>query len=494
MDEYINVGKKILKTLNNNGFEAYFIGESVRNFILKKNIVRVDITTNANLFDVKKIFMEYSVDEIDDSTAVIDYEDYKFYVSLFTLKNKAEKLPNNSKHYSKYLMDHVFNRDFTINAIAMSHSGKIIDIYNGYNDILKKRIKHLGKSKIRFKNNPELMIKAISLISDLNYKLSFKTKNAIKRGRKYIMNCAVETYIDDLKTIFEGPKAKKAIIMMNKTNLDMVLPVFKKVIRLLDSHYKKVDFQEVLLLAFLLNGKIDKQYESYIKDYQHFVKIFNVATQNKKSDYDDITLFNYGLDICLEANKYNHILRRCSNKKKKIIKKWRLLKIKTVDDLLFNKVDIKRIIHPNDYYVIDDILMDAAVAVIAGEIKNTVTDVQSIVISLLNQNGIHYNFNGVFEEENEEEKQLEPKQSDLDIINRHLIQQQKKNSDNIEKTTDELKQNNNQAVDELTSISLDFIKENEKIKSMIKNDKDFEAKLQKFISGYIESEEDKEDE
>ena len=73
MDDSINIGKRILKTLNNNGFEAYFVGEAVRNFILKKKIVRVDITTNANIMSVKKLFMEYdfidgiSIDELEKS-------------------------------------------------------------------------------------------------------------------------------------------------------------------------------------------------------------------------------------------------------------------------------------------------------------------------------------------------------------------------------------------------------------------------------------------
>ena len=38
MDDYINIGKKVLKMINNNGFEAYFVGEAVRNFILKREI------------------------------------------------------------------------------------------------------------------------------------------------------------------------------------------------------------------------------------------------------------------------------------------------------------------------------------------------------------------------------------------------------------------------------------------------------------------------
>ena len=83
---------------------------------------------------------------------------------------------------------------------------------------------------------------------------------------------------------------------------------FKNSLRFLESYKKPLTFEDVLLITFLLNGAIDDKYEKYITDYERFNKIYNVASQNKKSSYDDITLFNYGLDICLEANRINAIL------------------------------------------------------------------------------------------------------------------------------------------------------------------------------------------
>lgn len=491
MDEYINTGKKILKVLNNNGFEAYFIGESVRNSILKKGINRVDITTSANVSAIRKLFSEYSIDFVDDNTLSIYYDNYLFYINSFLHKNSdSDNFSSGEKHYSKSLLEDLANRDFTINAIAMSHSGKLTDVYNGYNDIVKKKIRHIGKAKIKFHDDPSLIIKAFALVSELDYNFDKKTKIEINRRRKYLVRYDSDCYIEDLIKIFNGPYAKKAILLMNKTNIDMVIPVLKKVIRLLGHHYKKVNFQEMLLMAFLLNGSIDKRFEEYVEDHTRFIKLFNVASQYKKGNYDNITLFNYGLEICLEANRINNLLRRCRNKSKKIKKKWNALRIKSTNDLMFNKVDIERIIHPRDYHVIDDILLDAAVAVLAGEIKNTVTDVQSVVIHLLKQNSINYNINGMpvdyeFEKEERLRKEREAKkQHDLDIINRHLINQQRRNYRNNE--IEDYFENKKTSAEDLTSLSMDYIKDNEKLKKLVGDNKDFEEKLKKFIDNYIE--------
>ena len=491
MSEYINVGKKILKTLNNNGYEAYFVGESVRNSILKKAITRVDITTNATLAALHKLF-DSSCLEVSQGTKILKSENYLFYIYTFKTGDSSNII--SAKHYSKNLLEDLSNRDFTINAIAMSYSGKLTDAYNGYQDIIKKRIKHIGKAKIKFKEHPEWIIKSFALMSELGYSLSRKTKREINRRKKYLVSFDVDNYIDDFIKVFNGVNARKAILMMNKTNVDTVLPVFKKVLRLLGSHYKKVGFQDALLIAFLLNGEIDESYNKYIDDYNYFIKLYNLCSQNKTSNYDEITLFTYGLELCLKANVINNILRRCPIKEKKIRKKWKSLRIKTVDDLLFNRLDVERIIHPKDYYVIDDILVDVSVAVIAGEIKNTVTDIQSMVINLLNQNNIRYSFDGshimkyeeiIKEQNNNSDKKTE----DLDIINKHLINQQKRSHEDPNDVFEKDNQNKKVTIEnELTSINLDFINENEKIKELLKNDKEFEKKLKNFISQYIENE------
>lgn len=475
MFEYINVGKRILKLLNNNGYEAYFVGESVRNSLLEKNISRVDITTNATIDSIKKLFVDCIIEDINEEMIILYFNNYSFYVNTFYHITNGETILYD-KHYSKNLIEDLYCRDFTINAVAMSHSGKVSDPLNGHKDIITRRIRHIGKGKKRFSENPELMIKAFALMSELNYSLSIKTEREIKRRRKKLFDCDIDLYIDYLKNIFEGPYSKKAIRMMNKLNLDLALPIFKNSLRFLDNYRKQVTFQEVLLISFLLNGTIDKKYEKYIEDIDKFNKVYTVAILNKKCKYDDITLFNHGLDICLEANKINTILRRSKKRTRKIKKSWENLKIKTPNDLMFNEVDLKRIISPNDYAMIDDILMDASAAVLSGEIQNTFSDVESVVVNLLKQNNIKYNLNGYKDFEliiEEEPKIEEKKETDLDIINKYLI--------NNQINTEEEK-----TAEELVDIDTDYLEESKKIQELMKKDKRFESEIKKFMANYID--------
>lgn len=521
MDEYISVGKKVLKVLLNNGYEAYFIGEAVRNSILKKNTDIVNIITNADNENIKRVFDGYNYEQHNYNCIKVEYENYEFFIQTFNTNEYKEKNAIFNKHYSRSLLDDLATRDFTINAIAMGYNGKIIDAFDGYNDIHKRRIKHIGNAKIKFKKNPELMIKAISLMSELNYKLANKTKRAINRRKKDLLLCDISLYMADFQKIFNAQYSKKAILMLNKTNLDIVLPLFKKPIRILGSKYHKVNFEEVLLMAFILDGGIDKRYCEYVKDYDTFIKIFDLACNNKTGVYDNVTLYTNGLEVCLEANYVNYLLGRSRKKTRKIKKLWNQLQIKNINDLFFIEKDFKKIINEKDYYIIPDILNEVAIAIDMGEINNTFEDIKEMVISLLAKNNILYYVNGNYT--NEEINAKNYQKSDtvekgyeinndfeeqdsgnivlentndyttnqrLQYLEQKILEQSQLIKEQEQKIQAVKKIKIDQDIKDVTDKSIDLIKDNDQLKDKIKDDEDFKDQLQKFISNYIKVEED----
>lgn len=520
MDEYISVGKKVLKILLNNGYEAYFIGEAVRNSILKKNTDIVNIITNADTENIKRVFNDYNYEQCSYNALKVEYENYAFYIQTFNINEYKDKSSIFNKHYSKSLLDDLATRDFTINAIAMGYNGKIIDAYDGYDDIHKRRIKHIGNAKIKFKKNPEIMIKAISLVGELNYKLARKTKKAINSRRKDLLLCDVSSYIIDFKKIFNSQYSKKAIIMLNKTNLDTVLPLFKRPIRILGSKYRKVDFEEFLLMAFVLDGNVDNKYMEYVNDEITFRKIFDLALANKNAEYDNATLYMNGLEVCLEANYINYLLGKSRKKTRKIKKQWYQLKVKNIDDLFFNEKDLKKNINERDYYIIPDILTDVAVAINMGEIQNTFDDIKKMVISMLQKNNILYYVEGDYNKGNIKSENEQKTEEDSIIVKTNSNNEENDSIDNMtlynEISTNQrlqyleqkiLEQSKiikeqeqkihaveqfkiSQDIKEITSKSVDLIKDNEQLKDKIKDDEAFKDQLQKFISDYIRTEED----
>ena len=55
MEKRFEKGQEIIKSLINGGFEAYFIGECVRNMIMEIPYSRIEITTNALPKDIEEL-------------------------------------------------------------------------------------------------------------------------------------------------------------------------------------------------------------------------------------------------------------------------------------------------------------------------------------------------------------------------------------------------------------------------------------------------------
>ena len=108
---------------------------------------------------------------ISDGLVRLYLGEFEYIIGTFKEEVRSESRKTLQSHYSKSLVDDLHRRDFTINAMAMSHSGKVTDVLNGYEDLQKKRIKAIGKPRLRFNEEPIRILKAFRLVSELGFKI-----------------------------------------------------------------------------------------------------------------------------------------------------------------------------------------------------------------------------------------------------------------------------------------------------------------------------------
>ncbi|MDO8057961.1 CCA tRNA nucleotidyltransferase, partial ['Opuntia sp.' phytoplasma] len=138
---YMDKAKKILKILKKyDQSEAFIVGGAVRDFLLKKPVTDIDITTNllpetiCEIFNVPKtrirygsvkICFENDYFEITTYRKEGEYLDFRHPSSIIFIKNVKEDLQR---------------RDFTINAILLDENHNIFDYVNGLTDLNNKII------------------------------------------------------------------------------------------------------------------------------------------------------------------------------------------------------------------------------------------------------------------------------------------------------------------------------------------------------------------
>ena len=149
---------EIYKKLEKANFEVYFVGGSVRDLMLKRDIKDWDLTTNATPQDLLKLFPNAFYDN-SFGTVGIPFESgkKKYVVEVTTFRKEGaykDKRHPEIIEWGKTIEEDLARRDFTINAIALklvgdNNSFEIIDPYNGQKDLKKKLIKAVGRRKLK---------------------------------------------------------------------------------------------------------------------------------------------------------------------------------------------------------------------------------------------------------------------------------------------------------------------------------------------------------
>lgn len=86
LHERFNEAKFIIDTLNENGYEGYFVGGAVRDFLLGLPIKDVDIATNAKPEQVMKLFPHSVPVGIEHGTVLVLGNNQSFEVTTYRIR------------------------------------------------------------------------------------------------------------------------------------------------------------------------------------------------------------------------------------------------------------------------------------------------------------------------------------------------------------------------------------------------------------------------
>lgn len=145
MDQLFLKSVPILELIEKAGFEAYFVGGSVRDYILGSPINDVDIATSATPQEIKRIFPKTADIGIDHGTVLVIADSGTYEITTFrTESDYSDFRRPDSVQFVRSLTEDLQRRDFTMNAMAMDKSGNIIDPFNGRHDLAEKGLSRLA--------------------------------------------------------------------------------------------------------------------------------------------------------------------------------------------------------------------------------------------------------------------------------------------------------------------------------------------------------------
>ena len=217
----------VMQQLVDAGYEAYFVGGSVRDMLLHKPISDVDIATSATPQEVKEIF-PHTVDVgIEHGTVMVIHHKEGYEVTTFRTEEGYEDFRHPDKvTFVRSLEEDLKRRDFTINALAIGIDDQLMDFFDGIGDLERQCLRCVGDAKERFNEDALRMFRAVRFVGQLGFQIEEKTKNAISLLKMNLSKVAVERMKVEFEKMIQSSFRKEALQLFVETGLYQACPLF----------------------------------------------------------------------------------------------------------------------------------------------------------------------------------------------------------------------------------------------------------------------------
>jgi tRNA nucleotidyltransferase (CCA-adding enzyme) len=236
--EVVSVIKKAKTLADNLGVSSYLVGGFVRDILLKKPNLDVDIVVEAKktndleidgilfadrlaeIFNIPLSSSKHLVKHKRFGTAVVKLSD-KIKVDVATARKELYPKPGALPLVSfGTIYDDLFRRDFSINAMAISlnqkYFGKLIDYFGGIKDLKNKKIRILHN--LSFIDDPTRLLRAIRFKERYGFTLERETRRLFNQAKelKVLDNVGKHRVRDELILCLKEAQALKVIRCINK--------------------------------------------------------------------------------------------------------------------------------------------------------------------------------------------------------------------------------------------------------------------------------------
>lgn len=225
-----NTAKKLVKILQDAGYEAYLAGGCVRDMLLKVEPKDYDIVTSAKPEEVQKIIPKTV--EVGKSFGVIigRVDGFDFEIATFRSEGEYKDARHPEKVYFTNAHDDAHRRDFTINGIFYDPmSDKIIDFVGGVLDINDKIIRFIGNSNDRIKEDNLRILRAIRFKNTLGFAYDKRTWEAVANNAYRIHTVSNERISNELDRMLADKNRTHALADLSDSGiLKYILPEIEK--------------------------------------------------------------------------------------------------------------------------------------------------------------------------------------------------------------------------------------------------------------------------
>jgi len=228
---------EVVRRLQEEGYEAYIVGGSVRDLLLGKVPKDYDVATDAIPEEVKTVFPRCRLIGRRFRLAHVRLGGTLIEVATF----RGPQVDDEDDHVhdnGRILRDNVWGsleedavrRDFTINALFLDPvSGDIQDFVGGFKDLSERKLRLIGDAETRYREDPVRLLRAARFVAKLGVEPGEQTAAPIIKMAPLLRDIPPARLFEEVCKLFMTGHAARTLEALQRFGLTRALfPVLER--------------------------------------------------------------------------------------------------------------------------------------------------------------------------------------------------------------------------------------------------------------------------
>jgi len=218
----------VLTQLKKNGHTAYIVGGSLRDLLRGKEPHDWDVTTSARPEQTLAAFEDFPTipTGLQHGTVTVLIDHIPIEITTYRVDGTyTDARRPDSVTFTDRLSEDLARRDFTVNAIAYSPDGGLVDLYGGQDDLHAGILRAVGEPERRFTEDALRILRGFRFAAQLEFAIEPQTLAAMSTCREGLRKISAERIFSELSRLLTAPAAADALTaMVNTAVLPLILP------------------------------------------------------------------------------------------------------------------------------------------------------------------------------------------------------------------------------------------------------------------------------
>ncbi|HCY1554893.1 TPA: CCA tRNA nucleotidyltransferase [Staphylococcus aureus] len=381
--------RPILEQIQDNGFEAYYVGGSVRDYVMGRNIHDIDITTSATPDEIESIFSHTIPVGKEHGTINVVFNDENYEVTTFRAEEDyVDHRRPSGVTFVRDLYEDLQRRDFTMNAIAMDTAYKLYDYFDGQQDINNRIIRTVGIAEERFQEDALRMIRCLRFQSQLSFDIAMETFEAMRTQMADIKFLSIERIVIELTKLMRGINVEESFNHLKSLKAFNYMPYFEQLDMNQINVTEPIDLE---LLIAIVSVKFDINYSlkplklsnRQVKDINQYIQIMNALPSIITKEQLKMFVYDYDTNLIKNVMVAADVLKENDIQGHEPL----IVNLQTIDetlhrlpmhnrkDMMVNGGVLMAHLNAKSGPWLKDVLRQIEIAIVTGKVSNEETEI-----------------------------------------------------------------------------------------------------------------------